>query len=107
MNRINLRTTFSAVLLLFLVACSSRAMSVVPRDFDQLVARADTVFRGTVTDQRCLWKGEGRTRRIMTLVTLRVEETFKGEAAVVQTIELLGGSVGNQRIEIPGMPKFS
>jgi len=82
-------------------------MSVVPRDFDQLVARADTVFRGTVTEQHSLWKGEGEARRIVTRVTLSVQETFKGAAVPTQSIEFLGGTVGDRTLTIPGMPKFS
>lgn len=97
----------SASILVLLITASAGAMSVVPRNFDQLVARADTVFKGIVVQQRCVWKGEGETRRIMTLVTFRVDETYKGKAVATQVIELLGGIVDDQGLDVPGMPTFS
>lgn len=103
----NFPQTVFAAILVFMVAASASAMSVVPRDFDQLVARADTVFKGTVTQQRCERRGEGENRRITTFVTFQVEETYKGQAVSTHVIELLGGTVEDERLEIPGMPTFS
>ena len=81
-------------------------MTVVTRDFDQLVARADTVFKGTVTGKRSEWTGEGSTRRIVTFVTFQVEETYKGPPAAEQTLRFLGGTVGNDTMDVPEMPRF-
>ena len=82
------------------------ALTVIPRDFDELVARADTVFRGAVADKTSLWVGTGQTRHIATRVTFRVDETYKGDAAARQTLEFVGGTVGDTTLEIPGLPKF-
>ncbi len=84
----------------------THAMTVVARDFDQLVARADTVFKGTATGKRSEWTGEGSTRRIVTYVTFQVEETYKGPPAAEQTLRFLGGMVGNDTMEVPEMPRF-
>ena len=82
------------------------AMTVIARDFDQLVTRADTVFKGTVTIKRSEWMGEGSTRHIVTLVTLQVEETYKGTPATEQTLRFLGGTVGGDTMAVPEMPQF-
>lgn len=93
--------------LLLLTTAPSHAMTVVPRDFEALVARAETIFRGTVTGQESLWVGEGRTRRIVTRITFRAEETLKGEARPAPVLQFLGGTVGDETQEIVGMPRFA
>jgi hypothetical protein len=103
----NFRPICLATILILSIIGSVDALSVVPRDFNQLVARAETIFKGTATQQYCTWKGEGEARRIVTLVTFRVEETYKGQDVSTLEIELLGGTVGDERLEIGGMPKFS
>lgn len=87
-------------------ASATYAMTVVARDFDQLVTRADTVFKGTVTAKRSEWTGEGSSRHIVTFVTFQVEETYKGSPITEQTLRFLGGSVGNDTMEVPEMPHF-
>ena len=82
------------------------ALTVVTRDFDQLVARADTVFKGAVIQKESLWIGEGETRHIATRVTFQVAETYKGPAAAQQTLEFVGGTVGDATMQIPGVPQF-
>ena len=39
-------------------------------------------------------------------MTFRVEETYKGTPAAEQTLRFLGGTVGDQTMEVPDMPKF-
>ncbi len=82
------------------------ALTVIDRDFDGLVARADTVFKGTVTNKSAAWTGEGSTRHIVTFVTFQVEETYKGAPAAEQTLRFLGGTVGDDTLAVPDMPAF-
>lgn len=82
------------------------ALTVVPRDLDQLVSRADTVFKGEVIRSESLWLGAGETRHIATRVTFRVAETYKGGVAAEQTLEFVGGTVGGATMQIPGVPRF-
>ncbi len=104
MTRLHLlATSFCAF---FFAALHAPALTVVPRDFDQLVARADTVFRGQVTTKNSLWIGAGEMRHIATQVTFRVAETYKGEVKVEQTLEFAGGTVGDATVQIPGVPQF-
>ena len=86
---------------------TSRALTVVPRSFDELVARADTVFQGTVSAQESRWTGEGAERHIVTFVTFQVEQTLKGTAAATQTLRFLGGTVGDTTLDVPDQPRFT
>ncbi len=98
---------FTVGLLLILAGTGVvRALTVVPRTFDELIARADTVFKGAVVAKTSLWIGTGETRHIATRVTFHVDETYKGAAAPEQTLEFVGGTVGDATLEIPGVPRF-
>ena len=95
-----------SLLFLFIATPTTRAITAIARDFDQLVTRADTVFKGTVTAKSSLWTGEGEQRHIVTFVTFHVEETYKGASAAEQTLRFLGGTVGDDTMEVPDLPKF-
>lgn len=98
---------FAAVSLLFFAHPeSAHALTSVPRDLDQLVARADTVFKGAVTSSTTRWIGQGEQRRIVTFVTFQVAETYKGTPAAEQTLRFLGGTVGDETMTVPDMPQF-
>jgi hypothetical protein len=73
-------------------------------DLDGLVQDADEIVLGTVTDRQSRWEG----RRIVTDVTLRVEEGLEGEARKGSQMVLthLGGSVGEVGMHVTGMPRL-
>ncbi len=89
-----------------LALVSVRAMTVIPPTFDQLVTDAEFIFQGTVTDTRSEWMGEGAQRHIVTFVTFSVEDALKGELGKNYTIRMLGGTVGDETIEIADAPRF-
>ena len=96
----------------FLVACTLFSFSaawgttVVPPTFEELVSQAQEIFQGAVTDVRSEWAGAGAERHIVTYVTFRVEERFKGNAGAAYTIRLLGGTVGGETMLVTDAPKF-
>lgn len=96
-----------AVLASLFLATVVFAMTVRPPEFDELVAKADTVVRGTVTTVRSEWRGTGETRRIVTLVTFAVERCLVGDAPATVELEFLGGRVGDDRLTVPGQPQFA
>jgi hypothetical protein len=97
---------------LFLVACvtlalpSSRATTVIPPTFDQLVGRAEMIFEGTVTALRSEWTGAGSERHIVTFVSFRVEDPIKGALGAEYTIQMLGGTVEGKTMEVTDAPRF-
>jgi len=82
------------------------ATTVIPPTFSQLVNDAEFIFQGTVTATRSAWVGEGAQRHIATYVTFSVEDTVKGNPGSSYTISMLGGTVGDDTMEIAGAPKF-
>jgi hypothetical protein len=83
------------------------ATTVIPPTFDQLVKQAELIFQGTVTDSRSVWEGEGGQRHIETYVTFKIEDNVKGDAGSSYTIRMLGGTVGDETMEVTDAPKFS
>ena len=82
------------------------ATSVIPPTFEQLVQQAELIFQGTVTNTQSVWVGEGAQRHIETYVTFQIEDNVKGQAGSSYTIEMLGGTVGDETFEITDTPKF-
>ncbi len=83
-----------------------QATTVIPPTFDQLVGQAQLIFQGNVTDVKSQWIGEGAQRHIVTYVTFRIEDSLKGDAGSSYTIRMLGGTVGDQTMEVSDSPKF-
>src|SRR5437016_7899534 len=82
------------------------ATSVIAPTFEQLVQQAELIFQGTVTDVRSVWEGEGALRHIDTYVTFQIDENVKGQATSSYTIRMLGGTVGDETMEVTDSPKF-
>src|SRR5204862_658473 len=64
-------------------------------------------FQGTVTNVRSVWEGEGAQRHIDTYVTFQVQDNVKGSAGTSYTIRMLGGTVGDETMEVTDTPKFN
>ncbi len=85
-----------------------RATSVVPPDFPALVAEADAIYRGRVTavDARRVERAGGGPV-IKTFVTIAVQRTMKGAEQKEVILEFLGGTIGEETLEVSGVPKFN
>lgn len=80
--------------------------TVLPRfEAGDLADSAALVFVGTVVDQQVVVTGDGLYP--YTFVTFDVEETLKGQADEQLTLRFDGGPIGNEIIEVIGMPKFA
>ena len=73
----------------------------------EMVAAADVIVRATVVSQRSEWITTRDDRVIVTLVTLRIERTLKGESRPQMLLELLGGTVGDETVHVSGVPRFA
>src|SRR5882757_6938761 len=89
------------------IGCSAIATTVIPPSFDELVSRAEVIFQGTVTDVRSQWVGEGGQRHINSYVTFKVEDAIKGKPGAQITLQMLGGTVGSETMEVTDAPKFT
>ena len=82
------------------------ATTVIAPTWDQLVSQAELIFQGTVTDVQSRWEGEGKNRHIQTYVTFKVDDQVKGKAGSSYTISMLGGTVGEETMEVTDAPRF-
>lgn len=83
------------------------ATSVIPPTFPELVAEAEAIVRGRVMDIsfRRASTPDG-TPVIKTRITFAVERTLKGAERREITLELLGGTIGDESLVVTGMPRF-
>jgi hypothetical protein len=102
-----MKAKYFLLLATFAIAFSGvTGTTVIPPTFDQLVQQAELIFQGTVTGVRSAWKGEGAQRHINTYVTFQIAENVKGDAGTSYTIRMLGGTVGDETMEVTDTPKF-
>ena len=83
------------------------ATTVIPPTFDELVDEAQVVFLGEVADKRPRWADESLGRAIMTDVTFRVEDVFKGDAPRHLVLEFLGGAIDGYELRVSEMIDFA
>jgi hypothetical protein len=95
-----------SVLFLIVLAPIVHATIVRPPEFDQLVLLSDCVVRGTVTDVRSEWRGDGENRAIHTIVSVRVAECLVGDATDTIELVLLGGEIDGESLIVTGQPRF-
>jgi hypothetical protein len=101
------KTYFSALLGGFVLNIGLiQATTVIPPTFDQLVGQAQFIFQGSVTDVRSMWVGEGAQRHIISYVTFKVEDTMKGKPGASFVMQMLGGTVDGEAMEVTDSPKF-
>ncbi|MSO60616.1 MAG: hypothetical protein EXQ50_00745 [Acidobacteria bacterium] len=84
----------------------ARSTTVIPPTFDALVSSAATIFVGEVMNVRSEWETTPNGRAIITLVTFRVEDVWKGDLGAVTQLEFLGGEIGDLGMRVEGSPVF-
>lgn len=100
--------TLRVLLLTLSVMWSSvtHATSVTEFTFTDLVAQADVIAVGTVTEIREQWDAEKKAP--LTLVTFSNLTVVKGSPGSSFTLEFLGGKMPNGLVmTIPGVPQFA
>ncbi len=85
-------------------APQARATVLRPGDLGEIAREASAIVRGTVVGVRSAW-GDGR-RRVETIVTLEVSETFKGGMSGRLSFTVPGGVIGRYRSVTIGAPSF-
>ncbi len=87
---------------------TASAISVNPPTFTTLIEGSDDIVQGTVIDRECRWvTNQAGYQVIKTYLTVHVNESVKGNTANTVTLVFLGGTVGEQTMEIGGMPTFN
>lgn len=99
---VSIRTLALCALTFAATVCQVSATTVEPPTLRQMVNRADRIFLGQVVDIRSYRTGTS----IHTDVTFRTSEVLKGTDAVLVVLTFLGGTVGEDTLEVSGMPHF-
>ncbi len=99
-------------LLWFSVLCllfpwnESEASTILRPTLGQLVKDADYIIVGEVQSKRSFWKQTDRGNTVYTEVVFRVERSLKGQVVGTHRLEMAGGQVGTQSVQIDGSPQF-
>ena len=100
-----LSLSLAALALLLAIALPASASVMIALDLPTLVRRASHVLVVRVESQHARWDARGR---IVTDVSLRVEESMKGAAqpGELLVLERFGGAIGELGMRIEGEPLF-
>ena len=97
----------SVLCVLAVVVAQAAATTVRPLTDEELTAQANRIVVGRQVESRSVWLG----RMLVTRVTVAVDETLKGDAALEVTVDIPGGIDINRRIPIgmsvPGAPSIA
>jgi hypothetical protein len=72
------------------------ATTAVRLSNDAMAASADVIAVGTAIDVQTVWEG----RSLVTVVTLKVNESLKGDAGATLAVALPGGVDANRRVPV-------
>lgn len=89
-----------------LTAAPAVATTVVPPTFPELVAQAQSIVRAEVIGVHSEREAYGSGSVIFTYVRFNVIKVLKGTAEATIELRLLGGTVGDETMEVDGMPSF-
>lgn len=79
---------------------------VVRPTLDELTAEAAAIYIGEVVEVGTHRLDARDGPKVVTDVVFRVERTLKGDPRTLVRLEFLGGTLGETRVWIPGMPRF-
>ncbi len=83
-----------------------QATSVLSPGFSGMVAGAERIFAAKVSSVRSDLTTRSGRRAIVTTVQFKVERMLKGSVTEEVQLEFLGGTVGEDTMEVHGVPKF-
>jgi hypothetical protein len=107
LRRSNRVALLCALLLLPVCVVPGRATTVVPPDFTELVNESDFVVRAVVESVRAEYRNTPQGRVIVTFVQLQVRETLAGQPPSRVELQMIGGQIGDDRLELVGAPRFN
>jgi hypothetical protein len=101
------RTFLLTAAAVLMVAFRAHGTTYAPVTFDELVARADVIFVGEVTDVRSYPVSTRDGTIVKTRVFFRVSDPLWGVTSAVETFDFLGGHWGNIDLAVGDMPTFA
>src|SRR5512134_1560410 len=99
------RKVVSAIAAALAVPALAMATSGPQQTLDSLTKASTNILRGKVVAAESRWNDDKTL--IVTAVVLQVTETFKGQAALQVTLEIVGGQVEDLALQVVGGPGFT
>jgi hypothetical protein len=90
-------------LLIFGFAGTADAITFATKDFETLVAEAEQIVVGRVTGASSQKLSSGT---IVTDIVFALDRVLKGASAPTFVLRVVGGTVGPETLDLPGVPKF-
>jgi hypothetical protein len=87
------------------LAAAARASQIIPRSLPELAAGSALIFVGRCEAVTPHWNAAHTL--ILTASRFRVSRALKGAPGDTITLEELGGTVGDRRLEVPDVPRFT
>jgi hypothetical protein len=87
---------YAAAALIAALSTPASATTAVRLSNDAMAAAADIIAVGTAIDVQAAWEG----RTLVTVVTLKVNESLKGNAGATLSVALPGGVDANRRVPV-------
>ena len=94
------------LVLFFGLGRAASGLTSAPVDFGTLVREAEQIIQGEITAVRSEWMTNASGRFILTLVTVKVRDSLKGEVPESLVLEFFGGKIGEREMGVVGMPEF-
>jgi hypothetical protein len=104
MFRSSPRNLVGITLIAVILSAPAFATTVARLNLDQLVQRADLIVQGHVESVYSQWDEERRL--VFTYISIRVDESLKGERRQSVLIRQVGGTVGTMQMSVAGVPQF-
>ena len=106
-----LKRRTAQTLLVFILAVASpmnsQATTVRQLDLPELAQQAEVIADVTVSGIESFWASPAGGKAIHTRVTFSLNSApLKGQVTSPFTLDFLGGTIGNHRMEVSGMPKL-
>ena len=95
---------FIALVISCAIAAVAQATTIIPADFNEMIAGSQSIVHGSIVDVRSQMTGARRT--IETVVTVAVIDTMKGPSATRVLFRIPAGQVGRYRRVMVGAPEF-
>ena len=80
--------------------------SAIPLSLRQITQSAAIIADATVRSATSYWATPSGAQTLRTRVTFTVNHALKGNPGTTFTLELLGGTVGEQSLTVEGVPQF-
>lgn len=82
-----------------------KASQLISRTLPELAAGADLIFVGRCESISCHWNQDHSL--ILTANRFRIARVLKGRPGETVTVDELGGTVGDDRLEVADLPRFT